>query len=436
VDVEGTAAMLATLKSQLSRFAADTRGNVALMFALSATVLTTAVGGGLDYSRSTSVATELQAALDSGVLAAASLTQTRSSEEVVRAYVEAALSDHQGLLESLTLEVSSDISFNARSVTANASVSVPTTLLGVAGINTLTVQRDASAVQQIRDIEISLVLDISGSMGGSKIRALRDAAEEFVQVVLADNPQRTSVSVIPYNGGVRLPAEVIENDLADLPRGLLRQSMCLEYGREYPIDIDLPEDTLDVLRWGEQPMWAGSSSSFCPERNEEAVFLSNDQADLVRRIRELDAGGNTGLDIATAWGARALDPVWRGRLGGNFGDRPAAYDDEDTIKVLVVMTDGAATAQIRREIRGGRPRNVQLYSARQARENMADACDEASGKGVQIYTIAFQLSGSTNRNLMQGCASRAENYYQVEDMDIAAAFSAIAADISELRISR
>lgn len=428
--------MFAALKNLTTRFIADARGNVALTFALTATLLTTAVGGGLDYSRSTSVAAELQSALDSGVLAAASLTQTRPAEDVVRAYVEAALSDHQGLLESLALEVSSDISFNAREVEARASITVPTTLLGVAGINSLTVRRDASAVQQVRDIEISLVLDISGSMGGSKIRALREAAEEFVQIVLADNPQRTSVSVIPYNGGVRLPSDVVGNGLLDLPPGLLRQSACIEYGRDFPIEIDLPNDTLDVLRWGGQPMWAGSSSSFCPERDEESVFLSNDQADLIGRIQDLDAGGNTGLDIATAWGARALDPVWRGRLGGAFADRPAAYDDEDTIKILVVMTDGAATAQIRREIRGGRPRNVQLYSARQARENMADACDEAAGKGVQIYTIAFQLSGSTNRNLMQGCASRPQNYYQVENMDIASAFSAIAADISQLRISR
>lgn len=178
------------------------------------------------------------------------------------------------------------------------------------------------------------------------------------------------------------------------------------------------------------------SSAFCPERNEASIFLQNDESSLVELVRDLDAGGNTGLDIATTWGARALDPVWRGRLGGDFADRPAAYDDEDTIKVLVVMTDGAATAQIRTYRRWGNWYNYELYSARQARENMADACDEAEGKGVQIYTIAFQLSGSTNRNLMQGCASRPQNYYQVEDMDIASAFSAIAADISQLRISR
>ena len=121
--------MFRSLSTRLSAFGRDARGNVAVTFALSATVLATAVGGGLDYSRSASIGTELQSALDSGALAAASLTQDRDPEAVVRAYVEAALADHPGLLESLALEVSSDISFNAREVDATASLAVPTTLL-------------------------------------------------------------------------------------------------------------------------------------------------------------------------------------------------------------------------------------------------------------------------------------------------------------------
>jgi Flp pilus assembly protein TadG len=419
----------------LKRFARETRGNIAVTFALSLTALATAVGGGLDYSRSSGIGTELQAALDSGVLAAASLTQDGSPEEVVRAYVEAALGDHAGLMATLSLQVDSDISFNAREVQARASVTVPTTLLGLAGFNTLTVQREASAIERIRDIEISLVLDISGSMSGSKIRAMREAAEEFVEVVLADNPERTSVSVIPYNGGVRLPEEM-NDEIISGNSNQRQRSGCAEYGEDHAIDIDLPRRDLPWLEWRGNEQRDNRSSSFCPERNEASVFLQNDEASLIGLIRDLDAGGNTGLDIATAWGARALDPVWRGRLGGDFADRPAAYDDEDTIKVLVVMTDGAATAQIRSYRQWGRWYNYQLYSAAQARANMSDACDEAKGKGVQIYTIAFQLSGATNRNLMQGCASRPQNYYPVEDMDIAAAFSAIAADISQLRLSR
>lgn len=429
------------MAARLTRFVRDTRANIAIVFALSLSSLAAAVGGGMDYSRAASIGTELQAALDSGVLAAASLTQNRDPETVVRAYVEAAIGDHPDMIETLTLDVTSQINFNSREVNARASASMPTTLLGIVGINHLVVRREARAIEQVRDIEISLVLDISGSMGGSKISALRSAAEEFVDVVLASNPERTSISVIPYNGGVRLPAHINEQIIDRNSRSARERAGCPELGADWPISIALPDEGLEWLEWQGEEQRDNISSSFCPEENEASVFLRSDRSMLVSLIRRLDAGGSTGLDVATTWGARALDPVWRGRLGGSFSDRPADYDDEDTIKVLVVMTDGAATPQVRTRRSGGGWwgrywSQYELYSDWRARRNMGDACDAAEDNGVHIYTIAFQVSGSTNRNLMQNCASRPDNYFQVENMDIASAFSAIAADINQLRLTQ
>ena len=63
------------LKRGIKSFLCDTRGNVAMVFALTLSSLLAAVGGGMDYSRSASIGTEMQAALDSGVLAAASLAE-------------------------------------------------------------------------------------------------------------------------------------------------------------------------------------------------------------------------------------------------------------------------------------------------------------------------------------------------------------------------
>jgi Flp pilus assembly protein TadG len=428
--------MAKTLTALFQRFSRDTRANVAMIFALCVGVIGAATGGALDYSRAVAIGSELQAALDSGVLAAASLTQDRQAEQVVRAYVEAAISDHGDLIDTLELNVSSQSFFNSREVSASANLTMPTTLLGLAGVNTLTVNRRSSAIEQVRDIEISLVLDISGSMAGTKIEELRAAAADFIDVVLLDNPDRTSLSIIPYNGGVRLPRRVLRRGgLVDRPGNQLGGGACLDHGETYPIEIDIVDQELPILTWDGVEMVGDNESSHCPERNEQSVFLSNDRENLKRRVDRLDAGGNTGLDVATAWGARALDPAWRGDLGGDFADRPAAYDDDETIKVLVVMTDGAATAQYRRVWRSGRWRDDTLYNAATARSNMASACDEAEGKGVQIYTIAFQLEGETNRNLMRNCASDPDNYFQIENTDIGVAFAAIAADINRLRLT-
>ncbi|WP_440957963.1 pilus assembly protein TadG-related protein [Oceanicaulis sp. LC35] len=434
-----------SLERIFSRWSSDRRGNVAIIMALCSGVLVTAVGGALDYSRSATVSSELQSALDSGTLAAASLTQDRNPEDVVRAYVEAALNDHPQLLASLQLDVVADISLNSRVVNATASVAMPTTMLGLIGVNTLTLEHASQAVEQVRDVEISLVLDVSGSMGGSKINALQDAAIEFVEIVLAaDASERTSISVIPYNGGVRTPREVNET-IIDGNTNHRRKSGCVEMGRDYPTEMVLPYRDMDFLEYWGSEQTGNSNSAFCPRSNMESEFLTQNEGRLRGLINSLRAEGNTGLDVATMWGARALDPAWRGNLGGNFPDRPAAYDDHDTIKILVVMTDGEATAQIRSEEytyydwwgrRQTGTRNYELYSARQARENMAEACDIAEGNGVQIYTIAFQLSGQTNRDLMRNCANKPQNYYQVENLDIAEAFSSIAADINRLRLTQ
>ncbi|MFP4520375.1 MAG: hypothetical protein ACLFQ5_13075, partial [Oceanicaulis sp.] len=63
-------------------------------------------------------------------------------------------------------------------------------------------------------------------------------------------------------------------------------------------------------------------------------------------------------------------------------------------------------------------------------------CDYAKSNGVTVYSIAFQVSGGSNRNRLQDCASAPELYYRVENLDIGSAFSAIAADMNRLRLSR
>ena len=201
------------MRSLLRHFTQDVRGNVAMMFAMLLGPLVVSVGGALDYSRTFTIGAEIQSAMDAGTLAAASLSQGEDPETIVRNYITAALSEHNGVLERLNVQVSSDLAINSREVTADAVISVPTLMLGIIGYDALTLNRVSEANERVRNLEISLVLDISGSMSGSKITALRDAAEEFVGVMMdPDLEGLTSLSVIPYNGGVRLP-QTVTNDL-------------------------------------------------------------------------------------------------------------------------------------------------------------------------------------------------------------------------------
>lgn len=448
--------------SLLKAFSRDVRGNVAMVFALSSMAITGAVGGGLDYSRSAGIGTELQAALDSGVLAAASLTQTRTPEQVVRAYVEAAVGDHAGVMGTLDLEVVSDVSLNSRRISARATVQSQTTLLGVFGINQIAVTRSTEAVERARNIEISLVLDISSSMRGSRIDNLRAAALDFVDTVLdADVSGTTSISVVPYGGTVKLPDQFFHlvtegrsysppgfNWRLDVPQQASDWNGCLELNRNQVDSIRLTPGGHGIVP--EFTVW-NRGNDWCPDgAGTEAVFMTNDRAALRNLISRFDndvLSDGTGTDIATGWGVRALDPHWRGDLGGaaTFSERPAYFDDAETMKIMVVMTDGGITQQ-RRPERGWDPEDGpvhvgtggtdDLYSTNDARQNFENLCAYARDNGVVVYSIAFQVGGGRNRRDMEECATSPAQFYDVQDLNIASAFSAIAADLNQLRLSR
>ncbi len=444
-----------------TRFAKSRAGNVAVTFALSLAPLTAGVGGAVDYTRAVTLGSEIQNALDSGVLAAASLTQTREPEAVVRSYVEAALSDHQELIAGLSVTVTAETNVNAREVQAEARVVMPTVLLGLAGINTFTITRTSEAIEEVRNIEISLVLDISSSMGGNRIDSLRDAAIEFVETVLdGDTEDLTSISVVPYGGTVKLDQtfyRFITSDPTYAPDGLNYEipvpdaddwNGCIELYGDEVAEMELTPGGHGVIP--QFTVWH-PGNDWCPDFNgAQSVFLSNDVGQLTGLIGNFDnpiLSDGTGTDIAIGWGMRALDPSWRGGLngGGAFTDRPAPFDDDETMKVLVVMTDGGITQQRRPEDEFedfeddphvGTGGTDDLYNKNTARSNFLSVCDYAKDNGVQVYSIAFQVNGSSNRQLMEDCASRQANYYEISDLDIAAAFSAIAADLEALRLAR
>src|SRR5690606_28687669 len=94
--------------------------------------------------------------------------------------------------------------------------------------------------------------------------------------------------------------------------------------------------------------------SWCPSENTAITYLSNDVNALVARIAGLQMYDGTGSAIALNYGLMLLNPaaqplvqtaIANGLVKAEFANRPAPYGDADTLKVLVLMTDGAITEQ-------------------------------------------------------------------------------------------
>lgn len=173
------------------------------------------LGGSVDIIRATNATNELEAAIASGALAAASLSQNGEARTVVEDYIRANLAGSSVDLSTLNLTVTEESSLNSRTVTATASVELPTLFLKIIDRDRINIVADTRAQQAIQDIEISLVLDYSISMdtrdqagGQSRIETLKDAVTAdgaFIDDVLTDDTiNRTSINVIPFAGTVNL----------------------------------------------------------------------------------------------------------------------------------------------------------------------------------------------------------------------------------------
>ena len=137
--------------------------------------------------------------MDRAVLAAAALDQEKPAQDVVQNYFETAG------LGNYRLRVTVDEGINARRVTASAEMEMNTMFMRLFGQRVLSSPAAGAAEERIPNIEVSLVLDISGSMEGTRMTNLQPAARDFVTSMLASNTndigqQFVSISVIPITG--------------------------------------------------------------------------------------------------------------------------------------------------------------------------------------------------------------------------------------------
>jgi hypothetical protein len=68
---------------------------------------------------------------------------------------------------------------------------------------------------------------------------------------------------------------------------------------------------------------------------------------------------------------------------------------------------------------------------------LEDICRAAKARGIVIYTIAFEMgSQPTGADKIQKCATSINHHYNATTVNIASAFSAIAANVKQLRLTQ
>lgn len=191
----------------LKRFRADERGAFAVIFGLLAIVLVAMAGAAVDYTGMETARAKAQIALDSAALGLAPKIFTQTEEQLRKSaedLVKERLND-----STLTVSVdSADATTATGTLKLEGKITVPMAFVQLIGIPTMTTKLTSEATRGSVNLEVAVALDITGSMSGTKIQALRSAATELIPLVVNDiqTPTYSKMSLAPYSMGVNVGA--------------------------------------------------------------------------------------------------------------------------------------------------------------------------------------------------------------------------------------
>ena len=450
-------------------YKSETDGNVAMMFAVSTLMIVTGIGAAIDFSNISRAKNILQSQVDAGVLAAATVEVERRNQanghafglsaqekEIREGAAKKVLSangyDLTGITPVLTL--------NERSVELKAELDYKPSFGRILGFEKVRLVATAeSGLPGADGVDIALVLDNTRSMEvNGKMQALEDGAVKLVEAI-EDSSSESKIAVVPFARYVRvddsartaswfqMPTEF------DTPRTWQQAThtggSCVPVTGSHRVDgVEIEYATEDCTgqtttyeernttvesRWDgcvgtrlppyserddayshkipgllnkvpkEHTGLTYDVNTWCPHK---ITPLTDDYDTLETKIRGMWTTDNTYLPTGLIWGQRVLSP------GEPYDNAPVAGEAEKR-KVMVLMTDGNNTTEIMQDSASETYYKAPPYIGNVAEDTVAtDAnaatarlCESVKASGIEIYTIAFQVTDAATVSLLRNCAS-------------------------------
>ena len=478
--LNGTSAQ-SRCRARLGEFAGDTKGNVMMTFGLMAFSLFGLVGGAVDLGRWLNARDQTFAAVDAAVLAAGRALQTDPTNEsgavaVAMAYYNA---NKKSRITTVNDTIGFEVTNNGGVIQATGNVKLETYILRVLDrSNTLGLKQlplfaanelPQAIIKQESDIgfnrEVSLMLDVSGSMGsGTKLADMKLAAKDLINLIMKDPGADTwtKVAVVPFSGDVRLPASIYSQVTPAVTSGntsawpSTRDYSRIEGSGRRARTVIYPRYRTSRCvseRWGTNkynnvapgignyvmPSYDDNSNRECVTPSSgEMTPLKNDKAAILAKIQGLTLGGATAGHVGTAWAYYFLSPEWNGVMP-SAANHAQPYGTEKLKKIAILMTDGEYNRP--RDSKGladnddlaGSSVNGQT-SAQQA----VELCTNMKADGIEVYTVGFDLGGNQIAiDTLANCASGTDHaYVAVDGAALKAAFRDIAIKLTELHLLR
>jgi Flp pilus assembly protein TadG len=451
-----------SLLKSLWRAICDHRGVSAVAFAITFAVLAPMTMATFDVYQMNEQRGKLQDALDAAALYAARspATDTKGIDDIG----DKALLANLKMIPGATLQ-SSDftlVTTGDAKVVAVASVRVPA--LAPDSFTHNPVQVSTEVTRAGNNLEVAMVLDITGSMSAS-IPSLRSAANQLIDLVVSDTqtPYYSKVAIVPYADSVN------PGTYTDAARGIeqtgtgagipgnakiqftnhsgssrtFNDSNCVSErtGSEAFTDASY---TVAKVGWVYPPT-SGNNACVTPTIQP----LSSDKTLLHAKVATLTSNYSTAGHIGLAWGWYMVSPNWASLFPS--ASAPAAYGTDHLLKVVILMTDGAFNTAYCNGVISyqssytdnssglttdhsdcASPNSDAFTQAQTLCANM-----KALPHPIIIYTVGFNVSSDPKATtLLNGCATDAKHvYFPSNGASLQVAFQQIGADLQRLRLS-
>lgn len=420
-------------------------GNVFILIAFSLIMMVTGIAVAVDMTRAFLVRSKAQSALDAALIGASSIAHKgitpKELKDRATEFLEANFPP--GYMGTPPIKGGFKVAFDEANGTVSGSLTLPFSpafdnILSAGKID-LHLNGEVTRILG-KDIEISLALDHTSSMcapincsgacpqdapctgakGNSRINVLADSVQILVDEMTqatdaAKNPDsKVLYAYVPFNHDVKINGNV------------------MHFAADYlPNSVGLREDATPIVN--------------------------------AMKAVNIEDEGNTNAAKGLAWGWRALRPDDKGLFPGTsspeFADHPKPPEDDNTIKALILLSDGENMftyfGKSYLSLPGCSPYGCPEFpdwqhpipSADRGNEHanydQEELCAAILKEGIRIFPIV--LNGDTSspqwsevKRINDGCATppRTEAYYPKTAEELRVVFRQIARELINLRITK
>jgi len=483
---------LARSSRSVRRFRADDSGNIAIMLGLTLVVLMLAIGAAVDIGRWLHARDQTLAAIDAAVLAGGRALQTTNGDK--NAAIAAATKFYDENVRSRFPVTDDSVKFavagNGMGLNATGNAYIKTPFLQFASISKLPLISTAQTKfdgmgSQIGmkgggDTEISVMLDITGSMAGQKLKDLKSAAKLLIDTVTTTNgggKYTTKIALVPFSEDIHLPTTSALSaargtswpSTRSITSGSGRNAVTTTY---YLTDCVVERMSTTTRYTDDAPgtnkyvtahyttSTTGSGNNkkgSCTVPASSAIQpLTSDTSLLKNKIDGLSAVGGTAGHLGTAWAWYALSPNWNSLWSADnraqayptldSSGKPVLVDGKQPVKkVAILMTDGDYNTQYDSN---GISVDYTTYPTSSTKcPNATNGCSVPQAlalctamkkKGIDVYTVGFDVGkNSLAAQTLSSCATDATKYYNADDgEELKNAFGDIAVKLTTVYLSK